>query len=205
MISTNSIESPVKFPYITSDVGHALGRDYWNSVIKMFRYQSLLPAYHISDTNGVVYYRNDLVHSCPVEESVFNKTGKKQFFNSYVEEITPDLSKVTPFFIGKLKDGVLNYRTIQVDKITSDNWIIVQFEPNKYYNIFRYDITALYVGAIPKFRAKSFTAMYSSFDWQSVTVLMEMGLNSELKPMAEVIGELDLRFTEGDYQWLKQQ
>ena len=204
MIITNMIDLPWKFTYLSANTAKEVGRQF-NSPVRMFRYKSLLAAYKVNQA-GMIQYRKDLTMGAVQDENFFPKDGKDHYYNAYCEEITEDLSKVTPFFFGKFKDGIHNYVTIQADKITSDNWVIVQFPDNKAFNVFRQDITSIYLGALPNFRIKSFVKIYNELDWESVNyLLVEMGLKTELEPIAKTICEMDLRFTEGDYEWLKSQ
>lgn len=204
MISTNVIELPFKFPYVSSELGKKLGKEYFNQEVSMFRYNALLPAYEIK-SNGTVFYRKDLTSSGLLDDNRFTRDNKDHFYSAWGEELTPDLHDVAPFYTGKLKEGVAHYVTIQPNTTNIGNWVIIRFPKGETYNVFRHDITNLFLGALPSFRIKSLVSMYTSMDWGCVTSLIQSGLRSELETMATTICKLDLRFTEGDFTWLKNQ
>ena len=197
---TNFIEDVVKTPFITGDLSRNLGRRY-NEQTRLFLRKNIKPAGKVAENNTTLLY------SAPESLAQFLstiKTVEVRYYNQYSELITDDLKFVTPIVSGKFKNIIPEFTSIQREHLSDDNHLIVQFmTTNECFCVTKFDLTDIYIGSIPDFVARFFVAKYKEFSFEAMQWLLDRGYTTDLRPIVETIGTLNLAFKPEQINWMK--
>lgn len=202
MIITNKLEEVVNAPFVNGPEARELGKFHMNSC-KLFMKKATEPYGQIKDNTVTVLGVADAKFRDFLDNKKYEPSNVVRSYNLYGELLTSDLLYVTPIVSGKFKEVITQFSSIQRDKIDKDSQIVIQFTTGQAYTISKYDLTDIFIGALPDFIMRYFVTVFKQFNFESMQYLLEKGYLWGLGNIVDTIGTLNLAFKPEQIQWMR--